>query len=205
MTVALDELSSRDPVVAGLVARHGRPQFPARAHGSARFESLARSIVFQQLAGNAATAIHRRLVEGLGGEVTPEAILACGPEGLRAFGLSGAKAAALTDLASKVADGKVSFARIGRLSDAEVVEHLVQVRGVGPWTAEMFLMFTLRRPDVWPTGDYGVRAGYAAAWGLAAMPSPRELEALGERFRPHRSLVAWYCWRAAEDRRSDGA
>jgi 3-methyladenine DNA glycosylase/8-oxoguanine DNA glycosylase len=93
-----------------------------------------------------------------------------------------------------------SLERIGRLSDEAVVEHLTRVRGIGPWTADMFLLGTLARLDVWPTGDYGVRAGFAAAWGLDGVPTPKELVVMGEPFRPYRSLVAWYCWRAVDDR-----
>jgi 3-methyladenine DNA glycosylase/8-oxoguanine DNA glycosylase len=163
-----------------------------------RFGALARTIVHQQLAGNAAASIHARFEAALGSPVTPEAVLAAPPEVLTACGLSGAKAASIRDLAVKVALG-----RIGRLTDQQVVDHLTQVRGVGPWTAQMFLLGTLGRLDVWPTGDYGVRAGFGRAWGLVEIPTPRELEAHGERFRPYRSLVAWYCWRVADDRTAE--
>jgi DNA-3-methyladenine glycosylase II len=105
----------------------------------------------------------------------------------------------VTDLAQKVISGQVSLDRIGRLSDEEVVEHLVQVRGIGRWTAEMFLLGTLGRLDVWPTGDYGVRAGFASAWGLPEIPAPADLVEFGEPFRPYRSVVAWYCWRVADN------
>jgi DNA-3-methyladenine glycosylase II len=115
----------------------------------------------------------------------------------RGAGLSGSKTASLLDLAAKVDDGAVRLDRIGRLSDREVVEHLVAVRGIGPWTADMFLIFTLGRRDVWPVGDYGVRVGYSRAYGLAEVPSAKELEPLGDRFRPYRTLAAWYCWRVA--------
>ncbi len=99
-----------------------------------------------------------------------------------------------------MADGRIALERIGRLSDEEVVDHLTQVRGIGPWTAQMFLLGTLGRLDVWPTGDYGVRAGFGRAWGLDGTPGPKELTELGEPFRPYRSLVAWYCWRVVDDR-----
>ena len=124
---------------------------------------------------------------------TPEPVL-------RSCGLSGSKTASILDLADKVAAGEVALERIGRLSDQDVVAHLTVVRGVGPWTAQMFLMSTLGRLDVWPVGDYGVRAGFARAWGLERVPAPTELESLGEPFRPWRSLVAWYCWRAVDER-----
>lgn len=201
ITAAVDHLRSVDPVVDDLAHRHGIPRLVDPRHGRTRFEALARSILYQQLAGSAAAAIHRRFVAGVGGLVTPEAVLACSLEELRACGLSSAKAAAVSDLALKVSSGQVRLARIGRSSDEAVISELLQVRGIGRWTAEMFLIFTLGRLDVWPTGDFGVRAGYGAAWGLALPPSPPELQLLGERFRPYRSLVAWYCWRAADARK----
>ena len=162
-----------------------------------RFDYLARGIVYQQLAGKAAASIHGRMVEALGGTVTAERVLATPEAELRACGLSGAKTASLLDLADKVASGEVALERMGRLSDDDVVAHLTVVRGIGPWTAQMFLMNALGRLDVWPTGDYGVRAGFARAWGMDALPDPKDLHGLGEPFRPFRSLVAWYCWRAA--------
>jgi len=125
--------------------------------------------------------------------------LATPTELLRGAGLSAAKAAAITDLAQKVTDGRVSLERIGRLGDEEVIDHLVQVRGIGRWTAEMFLLGTLGRLDVWPVGDYGVRAGFASAWGLPEIPAPAELLGLGDRFRPYRSIVAWYSWQVVDN------
>ena len=135
----------------------------------------------------------------VGGVVTPEAVLATPTELLRGAGLSTNKAVAITDLARKVADGRVSLERIGRLGDEDVIEHLIQVRGIGRWTAEMFLLGTLGRLDVWPVGDYGVRAGFAAAWSLPEIPAPAVLLDLGDRFRPYRSVVAWYCWRVVDN------
>jgi len=200
--LALDDLIARDRVLAALVERHGPARLGRPIPVDARFAALARAICSQQLAGQAARAIHARFVDVLGGEVTPGRVLAAGQPALRACGLSGAKVAAVTDLAAKVAGGQVPLGRVGRLTDDEVVRHLVQVRGVGVWTAEMFLMNALARPDVWPVGDLGVRTGYAAAWGLEVTPSPRRLASLGDRFRPHRSLVAWYCWREADRRKA---
>ena len=200
VTSAVEQLAGRDPVLAGLVARHGRPPARRPIPASDRFAALARAIVYQQLAGRAADAIHRKLVAALGGEVSASGVLAAPPAALAAAGLSAAKAAALRDLAEKVAGGDVALARIGRLPDEEVVAHLVQIRGIGVWTAQMFLLTALGRQDVWPVGDYGVRVGFAAAWGLPELPAPASLMALGEPYRPFRSLVAWYCWRAAEAR-----
>ncbi|HEX3981039.1 MAG TPA: hypothetical protein VHW93_07440 [Acidimicrobiales bacterium] len=196
---ATASLAERDPVLAALVDRHGTPPRRRPVRVDRRFESLAEAIVFQQLAGRAAATIHGRLVVALGGAVTPAAVLAASPDLLAGCGLSRAKAASIRDLADKVMTGQIDLARVGRLSDEEVVVHLTQVRGIGPWTAQMFLLGTLGRLDIWPTGDYGVRAGFGRAWGLDATPTPEELLALGEPFRPYRSLVAWYCWRSADD------
>jgi DNA-3-methyladenine glycosylase II len=170
-----------------------------RAPTENNFASLLRAIVYQQLAGAAAAAIHGRVIASLDSEVTPERLLALPTETLRSAGLSARKAATLQDLAAKIVDGTVVLDPVGLRaeSDGEVIGRLTTVRGVGQWTAEMFLMFQLQRLDVWPTGDFGVRKGYGLAWGMP-IPTSKELEPLGEPFRPYRSVVAWYCWRAAE-------
>jgi DNA-3-methyladenine glycosylase II len=191
---------ARDPVLARLVDRHGRAPRRRPVPVGRRFESLAETIVYQQLAGRAAATIHGRFVSALDGTVTPESVLTASDEVLAACGLSRAKATSIRDLADHVASGRIALDRIGRLSDVEVVDHLTQVRGIGPWTAQMFLLSTLGRLDVWPTGDYGVRTGFGRAWGLPAVPTPKELDELGEPFRPYRSLVAWYCWRVMDER-----
>ena len=197
---AIALLVTRDPVLAGLVDRHGHAPRRRPVPVDRRFESLAEAIVYQQLAGRAAATIHGRFVLALGGAVTPESVLSASDEVLAASGLSRAKAASIRDLADHVASGRLALDRMGRLPDQDVVDQLTQVRGIGPWTAQMFLLGTLGRLDVWPTGDYGVRAGFGRAWGLPGIPTPQELEALGEPFRPYRSLVAWYCWRVADER-----
>ena len=190
-------LAERDPVLRRLVAEAG----PARVRPSTEthFATLVRAVVYQQLAGAAAAAIHGRLIAALGGEVTPERLLSLPSATLRSVGLSGAKTASLQDLATKVLDGTVVLDPKGlrAQSDAEVVARLSTVRGIGKWTSEMFLMFQLRRLDVWPTGDLGVRRGFGLAWGIPT-PTAKELEPLGDPYRPYRSVVAWYCWRAAE-------
>jgi DNA-3-methyladenine glycosylase II len=190
-------LAERDPVLRRLVAEAGpaRVRPPAETH----FATLVRAIVYQQLAGAAAAAIHGRLIAALGGEVAPERLLSLPAGTLRSVGLSAAKAASLQDLATKVLDGTVVLDPKGlrAQSDAEVVARLSAVRGIGKWTAEMFLMFQLRRLDVWPTGDLGVRKGFGLAWGIPT-PTVKELEPLGDPYQPYRSVVAWYCWRAAE-------
>lgn len=195
-TAAARILAERDEVIARLVTDAGPPRFGRRTDSP--FAELVRAVVYQQLAGRAAAAIHGRLVAALG-EVEPAALLALPVETLRAVGLSTNKALSLRDLATKVLDGTVVVSPRGlaRLTDDEIVARLSSVRGIGRWTAEMFLMFQLRRLDVWPTGDLGVRRGYGLAWDVP-MPTARELEPLGEPYRPYRSVVAWYCWRAAE-------
>jgi DNA-3-methyladenine glycosylase II len=191
------ELARREPVLAALVAAAGpmRLRKPFGTH----FEALVRSIVYQQLAGRAAATIHGRLVAALDGAVEPARLLALPDSDLRAAGLSANKAASVRDLAAKVLDGTVVLDPRGlaRESDEEVIARLTAVRGVGEWTAQMFLLFQLRRLDVWPTGDLGVRRGYGLAWGVA-MPAPKQLAEFGEPFRPYRSVAAWYCWRACE-------
>jgi DNA-3-methyladenine glycosylase II len=162
------------------------------------FAALVRSIMYQQLAGAAAAAIHGRFLKLFAAALSPDAVLAL-PEGaLRSAGLSGSKAVAVTDLARKVVDGTVPLHDVEALSDDELVARLVQVRGIGRWTAEMFLMFQLRRLDVWPVDDYGVRKGWAMTHKLKDLPAPKALQAEGERFRPYRSIAAWYCWQAVD-------
>ena len=160
------------------------------------FHYLVRSIVFQQLAGAAAYTIHGRFVEALEGKVTPRAIASAPDEKLRGAGLSRGKLAAIRDLAAKSASLRLD--ELPWADDDEVVRRLTTVRGIGPWTAQMYLMFALRRPDVWPAGDLGVRAGYARIHGLTETPGERDMPPLGEVYRPWRSAAAWYCWRALE-------
>jgi len=160
------------------------------------FSYLVRSIVFQQLAGAAAWTIHGRFVEALRGKVTPRTIAAASDEVLRGAGLSRGKLAAIRDLAAK--ESSLGLEELLWIEDDEVVARLTTVRGIGPWTAHMFLMFALRRPDVWPAGDLGVRMGYARVHDLGETPGEKEILPLGESYRPWRSAAAWYCWRALE-------
>jgi DNA-3-methyladenine glycosylase II len=195
LSAAIDEVAARDPVLANLVqlvgpVRH-RPRDP-----DGPFGALVRSIVYQQLAGRAAQAIHQRVRAAVGDTLTPEALAAVPDQALRAAGLSANKLASLRDRSAKIMDGTVDLHRSSRLSDDELVAALVTVRGIGRWTAEMYLMFELRRLDVWPVGDLGVRQGYGLAWRLQEPPSAKELAPLGDRFRPYRSVVARYCWAA---------
>ena len=190
-------LAERDPVIARLMTEAGPPSLPPPA--GTHLATLVRAITYQQLAGAAARSIHGRLLAALGDEVTAEGLLTLPDETMRAVGLSGAKVASLRDLAAKVLDGTVVVEprRLARLTDEEIATRLSSVRGIGQWTAEMFLIFQLRRLDVWPTGDLGVRRGYGLAWRVP-MPTPKQLDVLGEPYRPYRSVVAWYCWQAAE-------
>lgn len=162
------------------------------------FAALVRSIMYQQLAGAAAATIHGRFLKLFSDGLSPTAVLALPDGAMRSAGVSGSKQAAITDLARKVDDGTVPLHDVESLSDDELVARLIQVRGIGRWTAEMFLMFQLRRLDVWPVDDYGVRKGWALAHKLAEPPAPRVLQGEGERFRPYRSVAAWYCWRAVD-------
>jgi DNA-3-methyladenine glycosylase II len=196
---AAESLARRDKVIAGLRKRTDPFHLPRPSLG--HFAKLAESILYQQLAGAAARAIHGRFVALFDGDLSPEAVLAVTPRKLRAAGLSGSKVASIRDLAAKVVDGTVALRGIGRLGDEDVITRLTVVRGIGRWTAEMFLIFQLRRLDVWPVGDYGVRTGYALAYGLRKLPTPKQLEAQGERFRPYRTVAAWYCWQAVHEQR----
>jgi DNA-3-methyladenine glycosylase II len=193
---AAAELADRDAGIAGLLDAVGPPKL--RAPQGTGFVALARAICFQQLSGKAAATIFGRFVENVGGELTPEAVLATPVDELRRAGLSNAKALSVLDLAAKVLDGTVPLDDASKLTDDELIERLVVVRGIGRWTAEMFLMFQLRRLDVWPIDDLGVRKGYAKVYGLDPMPTPKELLVLGDAFRPYRSVAAWYMWRATE-------
>jgi DNA-3-methyladenine glycosylase II len=195
LAVAVDEVAARDPVLANLVALAGPIKHPPR-DPDGPFGALVRAIVYQQLAGRAAQAIHKRVRAAVGDALTPETLNAVPDAALRGAGLSGNKLASLRDLSTKILDGTVELKRASRLSDDELIAGLVTVRGIGRWTAEMYLMFELRRLDVWPVDDLGVRQGYASAWRLDPPPTAKELAPLGERFRPYRSIVARYCWAA---------
>lgn len=198
------DLAGRDERLGALIEavgpcdlRRGRPR---RTH----FAELVRAVCYQQLAGAAASTIHGRLVEALGGGVTADALLTLTDADMRAAGVSANKAASMRDLARRVADGRLRLDLIARRSDDAVVASLTEVRGIGRWTAEMFLIFSLQRLDVWPTGDLGVRAGHARIFGLDEPLTPRALEPEGDPYRPYRSVLAWYCWRAVDLVRSRG-
>jgi DNA-3-methyladenine glycosylase II len=186
----------RDPVFGPWVQHIGAVRLPT--YTEEPFYYLARAIVYQQLATAAARTIHGRFMEALGGDVTPAKVLRTREEKLRKAGLSGSKLAAIRDLATKVRSGEVDVSDLEEQSDEEVTRRLTLVRGIGPWTAHMYLMFRMHRPDVWPVGDLGVRAGFRKIHAWPEAPTQKELEPLGEAYRPWRSAAAWYCWRALE-------
>lgn len=195
---AIAVLAAADGALADVITAVGPCTLRRRRHPGGAFAALARSIVFQQLATRAAAAIHARFAALYDGRPTPAAVLATPDEALRAAGVSAAKAASIKDLATKVLDGTVPLTGMSGLDDHEIAERLCAVRGIGPWTAQMFLIFQLNRPDVWPVGDLGVRAGYARVQGLGLIPRPAELAVAGEAYRPFRTVAAWYCWRAID-------
>ncbi len=162
------------------------------------FESLVRSIVFQQLSGKVARVIFDRLAEAAESSITPESILRLTPEQMRRLGLSQQKIAYIRDLAEHTARGDLDFGRLPKLSDAEVIERLTVVKGIGVWTAHMFLVFALRRPDVLPVGDLGIRTAIQRAYKYEELPKPKEIEALGEKWRPYCSVASWYLWRTLD-------
>jgi len=191
-------LAKRDPVLKRMLKEHGVPELRRARPNRTHFAELCRMICYQQLAGRAASVIHGRFAALFDGPPTPEAVLALSMEELRSVGLSGSKAASITDLAEKVDAGVVELDRMNRLSDEQVVQELVLVRGIGEWTAHMFLMFQCGRLDVWPSGDFGVRNGFARMYGIEPVPTPKQLGPVGDPYRPFRSLVAWCCLRVAD-------
>jgi DNA-3-methyladenine glycosylase II len=193
-------LSASDPRLAALIARSRRYEIKP-AVSIRPFDALAESIAYQQLSGKAAATIFGR-VRALYPKrkwLDPEKLLATPDGRLRAAGLSRAKTAALKDLAAKTIDGTVPSGRaLIRMSDDEIIARLTTVRGIGRWTVEMLLLFDLGRPDVWPVDDYGVRKGFAKTFGKRKLPTPKQLMKLGEKWRPYRSVAAWYFWRALD-------
>ena len=200
MNLSEQYLSATDPRVAALIARSLRYNIKP-APLIRPFDALAESIAYQQLSGKAAATIFGR-VRALYPRrkyLDPEKILATPDESFRAAGLSRSKIAAVKDLAAKTIDGTVPSARaIARMSDEEIILRLTEVRGIGRWTVEMLLLFDLGRPDVWPVDDYGVRKGFAKIFGRRKLPTPKQLMKLGEKWRPYRSVAAWYFWRALD-------
>lgn len=197
---AVKHLTKADKTLARLISRVG-PCTIRVQKSRTPFHALVRAVTYQQLNGAAAETIFGRFKALYPGSPfpTPEDVLATSDQKMRSAGLSRAKVAAIKDIAAKTIEGVVPGSReIARLSEAEIIDRLTIVRGVGPWTVEMLLIFTLGRPDVLPVTDYGVRKGFALTYGWKELPHPRELLEFGERWRPHRSTAAWYFWRALE-------
>jgi DNA-3-methyladenine glycosylase II len=202
LSKADEHLRSVDHVMRGLIDAGG-PIHPERDRRGSRpdpYEALARAIVGQQLSTKAARSIWERLLEILGGTFPPPAeLLAVDSEAIRSAGLSRAKVAFIRDLAERIDDGRLDVGALGGLSDEDVIAALTEIKGVGPWTAEMFLIFHLGRPDVLSTGDLGIRRAAQLAYGLDDLPGPHDLERIAEPWRPHRTLGCLYLWRSLDN------
>jgi DNA-3-methyladenine glycosylase II len=200
LRAAMNHLSAKDEKLAHLIAETAQFQTDMHAADSP-YEALLESIAYQSISGKAAATIFARIkaLSGTGRPPSPEQMLKLGKTALRKAGLSGAKILAMKDLARKTLEGVVpTREQAGKMSDEELVERLVSVRGIGAWTVEMFLIFNLGRPDVLPIHDLGVRKGWSITYGKKHMPKPKELLAFGEQWRPYRTVASWYMWRAFE-------
>ncbi len=187
----------KDPVMAGIIARVGPFTMQYR---EPTFETLVRSIVYQQLSGRVAAVIFKRLHEAAGEvQLTPEGIMRMRPERMRRLGLSAQKTLYIRELAKHARRGRVVFEALSAMEDAAVIEHLTQVKGIGVWTAQMFLMFALRRPDVLPVADLGIRSAMKKAYGLNELPKPAEMEQIAAAWKPHTTAACWYLWRSLEN------
>jgi len=195
MRKAINHLKKSDPILRAIIERVG----PCRMEfGEPVFHSLAEAIVYQQLNGKAAVTIFNRFAALAGEPVTPEGILKLTPENMRTVGLSKQKSSYLFDMAERASRGELDFARLPDLTDEEVIKHLTQVKGVGVWTAHMFLMFTLKRPNVLPTGDFGVQMAIKKHYGKRKLPKPLQMEKIARPWEPYRSIACWYLWRSLD-------
>jgi DNA-3-methyladenine glycosylase II len=195
MRKAINHLKKADPVMREIIETVG----PYRIqYGPPEFHSLAEAIVYQQLNGKAALTIFKRFAALAGEPVTPKGILKLSDEQLRSVGLSKQKSTYLKDLAAKTHSGLLDFERLPELPDEEVIEHLTQVKGIGVWTAQMFLMFTLKRQDVLPTGDYGVQSAIKKHYRKRKLPKPKEMEKIARPWIPYRSVACWYLWKSLD-------
>ena len=194
MRAAIKHLK-KDPVLGPIITRHGKF---AMNYGEPVFVFLVCSFVFLFLSGRVASVIYGRFRDALGGSVTPDAILKLRPERMRKLGLSGQKTTYIRELAKHTKKGTVVFERLPEMADDEVIEHLTQVKGIGVWTAHMFLMFALRRPDVLPIGDLGIRTAIQKAWNLPELPKAPEVEKIAAGWRPYASIASWYLWRSLD-------
>jgi DNA-3-methyladenine glycosylase II len=195
MRAALNHLKKSDPVMRRLIEQVG----PCRMEFSDPvFHSLAEAIVYQQLNGAAAATIFKRFTDLAGEPLTPDGILRLTPEQMRSVGLSKQKSSYLFDMAERAQRGDLDFESLENLTDDEVIQHLTQVKGVGVWTAHMFLMFTLRRPDVLPTGDFGIRMAIKKHYNKRQLPKPQIMEKVAKPWEPYRSVACWYLWRSLD-------
>jgi DNA-3-methyladenine glycosylase II len=195
MKQAIQHLTRHDPVLAGIIASVGEYRIEFREPD---FETLVKSIVFQQLSGRVASVIFGRLAGAVDGKITPENILKMRPSRMRKLGLSTQKTAYIRDLARHTRDGRIVFEELGALSDAEVIERLTKVKGIGEWTVHMFLIFALQRHNVLPTGDLGIRNAIKKAYDMEKAPLPKEVEAMAVKWHPYCTVASWYLWRSQE-------
>jgi DNA-3-methyladenine glycosylase II len=195
MKKAIDHLQRSDPVLSAIIQRVGDYAIQFREPD---FETLVKSIVYQQLSGRVANVIFGRLAAAVDGKLTPESVLKLRPSRMRKLGLSTQKTAYIRDLARRARGGKVAFEELRELSDGEVIERLTQVKGIGVWTVHMFLIFALRRTNVLPTGDLGIRNAMRKAYGMTELPTPAEMESIAERWQPYCTVASWYLWRSLE-------
>lgn len=195
MRKAILHLKKADPVLGAIIERVGGYGIE---YDEPAFHSLAQAIVYQQLHGKAAATIFKRLTDLAGDPLTPAGILQLSEEQLRGVGLSKQKLSYLRDLAGKTQAGELDFSRLQDLTDAEVIKQLTQVKGIGVWTAHMFLMFALRRPDVLPTGDLGIQMAIRKHYRKRKLPKPLQMEKLAKSWSPYRSVACWYLWRSMD-------
>lgn len=195
MQTAILHLKSADPILATIIERLGEYKISYR---EPVFATLVRAIIFQQLNGKAALTIFNRLLEAAGGELTPDSVLKLRAATLRKAGLSRQKISYIHDLARRTQAGELDFAALPSLSEKEIIERLTKVKGIGVWSAHMFLIFALRRENVLPVGDYGVRAAIQRAYKKRKLPSPRQMEKIARPWHPYCSVAAWYLWRSLD-------
>ena len=195
MRKAINHLRNSDPVLSAIIERVGACRME---YGEPAFSSLAEAIVYQQLNGKAAVTIFNRFADLAGRPLTPQGILKLSVEQMRGAGLSKQKLSYLRDLAAKTQAGELDFAKLPDLSDDEVIKHLTQVKGIGVWTAHMFLMFALRRPNVLPTGDFGVRMAIKKHYRKRKLPKPEQMEKIAKCWEPYRSVACWYLWKSLD-------
>ena len=195
MQEAIHHLSRTDPVLARIIEQVGAYRIEFREPG---FETLVKAIVYQQLSGRVASVIFARLASAAGQPLSPAGVLKLRPARMRTLGLSRQKIAYIRDLARKTRDGEVDFAAMAVLDDEAVIGELTAVKGVGVWTAHMFLIFALRRHNVLPVGDLGIRAAIRKAYGLAEMPTPAQVQDLARPWHPWCTVASWYLWRSLE-------